>query len=136
MAWSDALGERRIPTADGAKFGGHAAPRRVERRDRRPPQGSAQSGSPRLDVDPDPARAHLEEAERHVSDGQRLLWRQLLLVSELRDGVYPTDRAETLLRIFLDILVMHIAHRDRLVKEIQLNSCSPRLFARDEALHR
>jgi hypothetical protein len=69
--------------------------------------------------DPSQTLVHLDEAERHVREGELRLERQRVLIGKLRDGGHLTDTAETLLARFKDALASHISHRDRLRKEVR-----------------
>jgi len=62
----------------------------------------------------------LDEAERHVREGQLRLGRQLAFVAELRDVGSRVNEAEALLTTFIDVLASFIARRDRLLKEARL----------------
>jgi multidrug resistance efflux pump len=72
--------------------------------------------------DPSRTLARLEEAERHVRDGEARVERQRALVAQMQAHGHPTDEAETLLMRFQDIQKEHVFHRDRLKKELQRNS--------------
>lgn len=62
---------------------------------------------------------HLAEAEAHVAEGQRHIDRQEQIVAELdRDG-HDTKQAWELLAIFRSLQIEHIAHRDRLLRELK-----------------
>jgi hypothetical protein len=65
--------------------------------------------------DPGQALAHLEEAERHVREGELRLVKVRALVAKMRD---PTDEAETFLARMETILAGQISHRDHLRKEV------------------
>jgi hypothetical protein len=69
--------------------------------------------------DPSETLVHLDEAERHVREGELRLERQRTLIVKLRDGGHRTDMAETLLARFKDALAAHISHRDRLQEEVR-----------------
>jgi hypothetical protein len=61
---------------------------------------------------------HLAEAERHVAVGERNLLRQRYLIATLeRDGHDTTD-AVALLTSFSELQAIHIADRDRLLREL------------------
>jgi hypothetical protein len=62
------------------------------------------------------ARAHLQQAERHVHAGELRLENVRALVTELQ---HPAGWAETLLAQMEDILAAQISHRDRLRKEMR-----------------
>jgi arginine repressor len=64
---------------------------------------------------------HLVQAEQHVALGERHIARQYELVAKLeRDGQDATEA-----KLFLDTLqelqATHIAHRDRLLRELAAN---------------
>jgi hypothetical protein len=61
---------------------------------------------------------HLQQAERHVAAAQEYVSRQGERVPQLeRDGHDASD-AKKLLTLFEDLEVMHIAHRDRLARQL------------------
>jgi hypothetical protein len=53
---------------------------------------------------------HLEEAERHVSEGARRLERQRAIIEQLRRDGHDAKQAETLLRAMENLERMHIEH--------------------------
>ncbi|MBV9434173.1 MAG: hypothetical protein JO137_20310 [Hyphomicrobiales bacterium] len=61
---------------------------------------------------------HLSEAEAHVAEGMRHVENQREIIANLERGGHDTFEAEWLLRTFEDTLAMHVAHRDRLRKEL------------------
>lgn len=62
--------------------------------------------------------AHLAEAERHVLLGERLVTEQRQRAVELeRDGL-RVEQARSLLRLFKEIQEMHLAHREKVRKEL------------------
>jgi hypothetical protein len=63
-------------------------------------------------------KKHLEQAERRVLDADRHVMRQRDLVAELERDGHDTTEANTLLRRFEELLVLHIQVRDRLRKEL------------------
>ena len=61
---------------------------------------------------------HLAQSEEHISVGERHIANQLVLIARLeRDGLNSKD-AKDLLARFQAILGEHVAHRDRLRKEL------------------
>ena len=61
---------------------------------------------------------HLQQAERHVAAGQEHVSRQGERVAQLeRDGHDASD-ARKLLGLFEELEIMHIAHRDRLARQL------------------
>ena len=63
-------------------------------------------------------RDHLEQARRHVADGDKHVARQRQLVAKLdRDG-HDSSEARRLLEQFEELLRLHIQDRDRLIKEL------------------
>jgi hypothetical protein len=61
---------------------------------------------------------HLAQSEEHVAVGERHVADQLALIARLeRDGLNSED-AQDLLARFQALLAEHIAHRDRLQKEL------------------
>jgi hypothetical protein len=61
---------------------------------------------------------HLAMAERHVVQGRRHIAQQMQIVINLENGGHDTTVARSLLINFEDAQRMHIADRDRLVKEL------------------
>ena len=61
---------------------------------------------------------HLEQARRHVAEGDHHVGRQRERVSQLaRDG-HDTKEAQRLLRRFEELQALHVADRDRLEREL------------------
>ena len=67
---------------------------------------------------------HLALAERHVAQGHTHIQRQRAIVTELTcDGhIEAAITAAELLALFEETEAFHIAHRDRLLKELAGNS--------------
>jgi hypothetical protein len=61
---------------------------------------------------------HLALAERHVSEADGHVGRQLQRVLELERDGHDTQQARELLRQFSDLRALHIADRDRLRAEL------------------
>jgi len=61
---------------------------------------------------------HLELAERHVAEGAARVGRQRQLVTELVCDDLPSRQSKELLKTLEEALAMHIADRDRLLKEL------------------
>ena len=61
---------------------------------------------------------HLERAERHVFEGTARVARQRQLLTELICDGLPSLQSKLLLKTFEECLAMHIADRDRLLKEL------------------
>lgn len=57
---------------------------------------------------------HLTQAERHVTQGEQHVSRQRELIAEMEQDGHNTAKAQQLLRLFEELLAMHIAARDRL----------------------
>ncbi len=61
---------------------------------------------------------HLAEAERHVALGERHIADQERRVADLgRNGLDVTE-SRSLLDLFRDMQTQHVAHRDRILKEL------------------
>jgi hypothetical protein len=60
----------------------------------------------------------LQKARQHVAMGQRLIDKQRAMLVELDDHGHGTRAARTLLAQLEDAQAMHIAHRDRLIREL------------------
>ena len=67
---------------------------------------------------------HLAQAERHVAEGQEHVARQREIASQLhRDGhTEAAEEAGKLLAQFEEMQTLHVADRDRLLKELAENS--------------
>jgi hypothetical protein len=61
---------------------------------------------------------HLAMAERHVAEGERHIKRQHEIIAELGGDGHDTQMARELLKQFEETQTSHIAHRDRLAKEL------------------
>lgn len=61
---------------------------------------------------------HLAQAERHVAEGARHVARQRELVAELKNHGHDWRAAMELLQEFEQMQALHIADRDRLLKEL------------------
>jgi hypothetical protein len=61
---------------------------------------------------------HLELAERHVAEGASRVGRQRQLLTELICDGLPSLQSKLLLKTFEECLAMHIADRERLLKEL------------------
>ena len=61
---------------------------------------------------------HLAEAEAHVALGSHQFEQQRELIAELESGELDSAEARALLRLFEEIQVEHVAHRDRLRNEL------------------
>jgi hypothetical protein len=57
-------------------------------------------------------------AERHVAEGKRHIKRQHEIIAELGRNGHDTQRSRGLLKQFEGTQTSHIAHRDRLAKEL------------------
>jgi len=64
-------------------------------------------------------KADLEMAERHIAQGKRHIREQVDRIELLRSGGHATEKAEDLLRLFLDTLAQHERHRDLISEELK-----------------
>ena len=64
-------------------------------------------------------RQRLEEAERHVDEGKRLLRKQCQIILELEIDGHDSSRARALLHTLEQTQIMHIADRDRIREEMK-----------------
>ena len=62
---------------------------------------------------------HLEQAERHIAEGVRLIAEQEERIADLARLGADTTEAKKLLDNFYAIQIQHIQHRDRIVKELE-----------------
>jgi len=72
---------------------------------------------------PDPPRRgmlerHLEQAKRHAATGEKHLTRQRALITKLERDGHDASEAKTLLELLEELQTMHIAHRDRLARQL------------------
>ncbi len=65
---------------------------------------------------------HLEQAERHVAVGERIVAEQRARIAQLERDGHDVTRSRELLGQFEEILAMQIAHRDRLRSELERSS--------------
>jgi len=63
---------------------------------------------------------HLTVAERHVAQGQSIIVRQQKLVAQTEARGRDSVAARQLLRLFQETQAIHVADRDRLLKELDL----------------
>jgi len=77
--------------------------------------GSRDFGRP---IDRKMLERHLRQAERHVAAGQQHISRQRELIAQLERDDHDTSAAKSLLAQFEELQMMHIAHRDRLGREL------------------
>jgi hypothetical protein len=61
---------------------------------------------------------HLEQARRHVTMGERHIASQHEIVAKLEHAGHDSRVAKELLASFAELQQFHIAHRDRLEKEL------------------
>lgn len=61
---------------------------------------------------------HLQQAQRHVSEGEQHIVGQRELLSRLQRDGHDTKEAARLLASFEDLQRLHIADRDRLEKAL------------------
>ena len=64
-------------------------------------------------------RDHLAMANRHIASGNCVVIRQRQLIKDLEADGHDTRQALTILARFEDSLALHLAHRDRLIDELQ-----------------
>jgi hypothetical protein len=62
---------------------------------------------------------HLNQAERHIADGERHLSNQRALIAELEHDGHDTSAAKSLLRQFEELQALYVADRDRLRTELE-----------------
>lgn len=62
---------------------------------------------------------HLLQAERAVQLGERHIHRQRQIIEELERNSHPAELARDLLRVFEQSQVLHVADRDRLIREMK-----------------
>jgi hypothetical protein len=62
---------------------------------------------------------HLEQAERHIADGQRQIARQREIVAEFEGRGVDSNHARSSLALFEEMQALHVASRDRVVEMLQ-----------------
>ena len=62
---------------------------------------------------------HLEEARRHIAQGERHIAEQEIRITDLARQGHDTTQARRLLDNFYALQVLHIQHRERIVRELQ-----------------
>jgi hypothetical protein len=62
---------------------------------------------------------HLEQARRHVAEGEKRVASQCELVTELERDGHDSSQARQLLREFEEVQRLHLEHRDRLEKILE-----------------
>lgn len=61
---------------------------------------------------------HLAQAEAHIAQGERHIARQLDLIREMEERGHDVTEARRLLAQFQDTQRIHVADRDRLLKDL------------------
>lgn len=69
-------------------------------------------------MDKDLIRQHLEQAERHVASGMAVLERQKAVIAKIEAEGFDPDLARDLLAQLEEVQALHVADRDRLIKEL------------------
>ena len=64
-------------------------------------------------------RQRLEEAERHIDEGKRLLRKQCQIILELEVDGHDSSRARALLHTLEHTQILNIADRDRIREEMK-----------------
>lgn len=62
---------------------------------------------------------HLVEAERHVAQGERHLLEQERRLADLDCNGHGTIQGRRLLQNFRDLQMLHVAHRDQILRELE-----------------
>ena len=70
-------------------------------------------------------RERLEQAEQHVSDGERQVARLRGMIAEIGGQAQDAQPALNLLHQFQQALASHIATRDRLQRELRISGWGP-----------
>jgi hypothetical protein len=70
-------------------------------------------------TDRDIASEHLKLAEKHIVEGQKRVDAQLMLLAKLERHGHNIEEAEKLLRVFEQLLALHIKHRNRIAQELK-----------------
>jgi hypothetical protein len=61
---------------------------------------------------------HLEQARRHVAEGEEHVARQQQIVDELERDGHDTTQAREVLKVFEETLATHVADQERLEQEL------------------
>ena len=75
----------------------------------------------RLDMNREMLERHLAMVEGHVSLGEGHIARQHELIAKLERSGHESGEAKSLLRSFEEMQGMHLAHRNRLQRELAQN---------------
>ena len=67
----------------------------------------------------DMLREHLAQAESHIAIGEEHLRKQRRIIAELEEHGHNTKMARELLKEFEDVQTMHVADKERVLKEIE-----------------
>jgi hypothetical protein len=73
-------------------------------------------------MDPRPRhhlKRDLEQAERHIAEGQRHIEKQTAIVAELERDGHDSTLSKELLEILHKTLQMHKDHRENILRELQ-----------------
>ena len=69
-------------------------------------------------MDREVLRAHLAQAEDNVTLGEQHIAKQRALIEKLEGDGHDTVKARELLAVFEETQVLHVADRDRLLREL------------------
>jgi hypothetical protein len=69
--------------------------------------------------DPAIEREHLSQAERHLSEGEERIAKQMLLIDRMRQDGHDVSEAERLLLTLRETLVAWQGHREEILRELE-----------------
>ena len=69
-------------------------------------------------MDKQVVQRHLHATERHIVSGESIIARQMALIARLKRNGHDTTEAEGWLAELERIQDMHVAHRERLMEEL------------------
>jgi hypothetical protein len=76
-------------------------------------------------MDPEMELRHLEQAERHIAQGERHIEEQEQRIASLASVRADTSEAQRLLNNLFATQMLHIAHRERLLRELEGKRLGP-----------
>jgi len=62
-------------------------------------------------------KRHLAQAEKHIATGDKNIVRQWNFIAKLQLGKHDTAKARAILELFEELQAMHVADRERILRE-------------------
>ena len=72
--------------------------------------------------DRDMLKRHLRQAEEHIAKGEKNIARQWELIAKLERDKHDTAQARAILDQFQELQAMHLAERERILRELSEES--------------